>query len=252
MSKPQTLLIDGDILLYRFACTNEYEIVWDEDMSSDVVNLANAQFDTAMFIERMSERLHTEDVVVIFSGKNNFRYNVLPSYKHNRVGLEKPKLYHQLKEYLAKNYITKEKDTLEGDDVMGILATRFPGQFVLCTIDKDLHQIPGEMYDWNTEGFTKTTEEEADRFFYKQVLMGDSCDGYTGCPGIGPKKAEAVLAEVECLDTGWSYWERIVALYQSKGLTEADALQQARVARILRAEDYDFKEKKPILWQPKR
>lgn len=256
--KDQTLLIDGDILLYRFACTNEFKITWDEELTSQVMNLGGAQFDASMFIERMTERLHTEDVVIIFSGKNNFRYGVLPSYKHNRVGLEKPALYSQLKEYLVSNYETLEKETLEGDDVMGIKATRSPGQFIIATIDKDLQQIPGELYNWNTEVFQKITHEEADRFFYKQILMGDSCDGYTGCPGIGPKRAETILDEAmeHCRDceSGYSpasfYWDAIKRAYESKNLTAADALQQARVARILRASDYDFNLKQPILWAP--
>jgi DNA polymerase-1 len=179
---------------------------------------------------------------------------VLPSYKHNRVGLEKPALYHQLKEYLVANFTTKEKEGLEGDDVMGILATRWPGHFILATIDKDLQQIPGELYNWNTEIFKNITEGEADRYFYKQVLMGDNCDGYTGCPGIGPKKAEALLMYVYAQYIGEpppsAYWEEIIKVYESKGLTEADALQQARVARILRASDYDFKTKEIKLWTP--
>jgi hypothetical protein len=45
-------------------------------------------------------------------------------------------------------------------------------------------------------------------------------------------------------------WELIVEAYAKKDLTEADALQQARVARILRFDDYDFNKKKPILWTP--
>jgi DNA polymerase-1 len=252
MSKPkipQTLLIDGDILLYRFACTNEFGIVWEEGQDAvKVVNLEAAQFDTAMFIERMSEKLHNEDVVVVFSGQNNFRYKVLPSYKHNRVGLEKPALYSQLKDYLIANFTTKEKEGLEGDDVMGILATRWPGHFILATIDKDLQQIPGELYNWNLDVFKEIAPEEADRFFYLQVLTGDSCDGYTGCPGIGPIRAEKILAEAE--EEGISYWEAIHVVYVSHGLTEADAIQQARVARILRASDYDFKTKEIKLWTP--
>ena len=39
-----------------------------------------------------------------------------------------------------------------------------------------------------------------------------------------------------------------MAAFEKKGLTESDALVQARVARILRASDYDFAAKKPILW----
>ena len=247
--RPQTLLIDGDILLYRFACTNEFGIVWEEGQEAvKVVNLEAAQFDVAMFIEKMSEKLHNEDVVVVFSGPNNFRYKVLPSYKHNRVGLTKPELYAQLKEYLLLNFVTKEKEGLEGDDVMGILATRWPGHFILATIDKDLQQIPGELYNWNTEIFKNITEAEADRFFYYQALVGDSCDGYTGVPGIGPKKAEKILAEAD--EVGAPYWNVVHAAYVSRGLTTEDAIQQARVARILRASDYDFKTKEIKLWQP--
>jgi len=253
MNKPkiaQTLLIDGDILLYRFSCTNEFGIVWGEGQEEvKVVSLETAQFDTAMFIEHMMEKLRVGDAVVVFSGQNNFRYKVLPSYKHNRVGLEKPQLYSQLKDYLKVHFTTKEKEGLEGDDVMGILATRWPGHFILATIDKDLQQIPGELYNWNTEIFKNISEEEADRFFYLQILTGDTCDGYSGCPGIGPKKAEKILAEAEEVG-GISYWEAIHIAYASKGLTEADALQQAQVARILRASDYDFKKKEIKLWQP--
>jgi DNA polymerase-1 len=43
----------------------------------------------------------------------------------------------------------------------------------------------------------------------------------------------------------------VVALYARYGLTEDDALVQARVARICRASDYDFKDRKVIHWTPR-
>ena len=46
-------------------------------------------------------------------------------------------------------------------------------------------------------------------------------------------------------------WEAIVKAFNKKGLTEADALKTARLAKILQNEDYNFKKKEPILWQPK-
>ena len=45
-------------------------------------------------------------------------------------------------------------------------------------------------------------------------------------------------------------WARVVRTFESRGLTEEDALVQARVARILREGDYDFAERQPILWSP--
>ena len=95
------------------------------------------------------------------------------------------------------------------------------------------------------EGFIEVTPEEADRWFYMQTLTGDATDGYSGCPGGGPKKAEAILEAA-----GENPWPAIVAAYEKAGLSEEAALQQARVARILRASDYNFKKKEPILWKP--
>jgi DNA polymerase-1 len=60
-----------------------------------------------------------------------------------------------------------------------------------------------------------------------QTLVGDTSDGYPGCPGIGPVKAEKVLGMPP-------NWQDVVGAYRAAKLTEADALVQARVARILR------------------
>ena len=64
-------------------------------------------------------------------------------------------------------------------------------------------------------------------------------------PGIGPKKANNLLEGQKPAD----YWGIIVQAYKAVGLTEEDALVQARVARILRCEDYEKGGVK--LWNPK-
>jgi DNA polymerase-1 len=50
--------------------------------------------------------------------------------------------------------------------------------------------------------------------------------------------------------TDGKYWEAIVEAYESKGFTEEDALVQARVARILRKDDWDFDNNCHKLWTP--
>lgn len=52
------------------------------------------------------------------------------------------------------------------------------------------------------------------------------------------------------LDKSGYTFEQVVKIFESKGLTEEDALRQARVARILRASDYNKKKKEVILWNP--
>lgn len=135
-------------------------------------------------------------------------------------------------------------EPLEADDVMGILMTKYPGKYILASIDKDLRQIPGQHYNWDKDEFKEVSLDEGNLFFYTQILTGDPTDGYSGCPNIGPKRAERILASAK------DVWKAIVKTYEAKGLTEWDAIVTARVARILRASDYNFKTGKIRLWKP--
>jgi DNA polymerase-1 len=124
---------------------------------------------------------------------------------------------------------------------MGIYATKYPGN-IIASPDKDMKQIPGQLYNFD-ETFTITPSEGA-KWHLIQTLAGDQTDGYGGVPGIGVKRAETLFK-----DKGYS-WKTIVEAFIDKDLTEDDALTNARLARILTAEDYDFKNKQPILWSP--
>jgi DNA polymerase-1 len=75
-------------------------------------------------------------------------------------------------------------------------------------------------------------------------LAGDQTDGYGGVPGIGVKRAEALFE-----DKGYS-WKTVVDAFKEKDRSEDDALVNARLAKILTVDDYDFKKKKPKLWSP--
>jgi DNA polymerase-1 len=88
------------------------------------------------------------------------------------------------------------------------------------------------------------TEEDAWRNFLTQTLTGDVTDGFPGCPGIGPVTAKKLL------DTKGATWETVKHVYLKAGLTEEDALTQARCARILHESDWDFEKGEVILWNP--
>ena len=45
-------------------------------------------------------------------------------------------------------------------------------------------------------------------------------------------------------------WQTVIKAFEDKGLTEEDALLNARLARILTVEDYDSKKEQPKLWTP--
>lgn len=246
--KNKTLLVDADIVAFQFAVVNQEEYVWDEDTSSTSLDLGTAIEQVDYFIKELMKTTRASDALFCFTSSPNFRYDVLPTYKHNRKGKEKPELLKDIRKHIEDNYKTKVKPTLEADDVIGILSTLNPDQMVIATIDKDLKQIAGHHYNWRKDKYEYITQEQADRFFYKQILKGDPTDGYSGCPYIGEKRAEKILIDAKA--EGVDLWEAIVAAYEAKNLTEEDALQQARVARILRAEDWDFKKEEVILWKP--
>ena len=133
--------------------------------------------------------------------------------------------------------------------MIGVRATR-PAysevcEYIIASPDKDLLTVPGLHWDHREEVIHQVSEKQADHFFYTQVLTGDAVDGYSGCPGIGPKKAEKLL---ESCEDHRDYWIKIVNTYESAGLTEDDAIMNARMARILRWNDYQ--DTKVDLWNP--
>ena len=132
-------------------------------------------------------------------------------------------------------------DTLEADDAMGIYATLHQGN-VIVSPDKDMKQIPGQLY--NMEEMMSVTPEEGERMHYLQTLSGDQTDGYAGVPGMGMKRAAAWFDKY-----GYN-WDAVVRAFLEKDLDERDALMNARLAKILTVNDYDFSTGEPILWSP--
>lgn len=159
--------------------------------------------------------------------------------------------YGAIKDYIKERYNTFERPDLEGDDVLGILATSdkiIKGEKVIVSLDKDLKTIPALICDMRSFEIQKITEAEADYMHMYQTLTGDTTDGYSGCPSVGPKIAERLLAETD--RTYETMWPVVVEQYKRKGLSEDVALTMARVARICRRDDYDFKKREVILWEP--
>lgn len=244
-----TLLIDADILAYQHAAAAQETFTWPDGSTS--VSVEDPQDVAVRMVDTINSYVDQLDIagefIICLTSPDNFRYEVLPSYKHNRRDVVKPVLLGTLKEYLADNFYCYAKPGLEADDVMGILATHptlIPGKKIIVSIDKDMKQIPGWLF--NPDKHDKevfVTAEEGNFFFLYQCLTGDTTDGYKGCPGIGDVKATKALLED-------ASWDTVVKLYASKGLSEEAALVQARVARICQYQDYDYQKKEVKLWLP--
>ena len=105
-----------------------------------------------------------------------------------------------------------------------------------------MRQISGKLYDFNET--VDITSEEGAKWHLIQTMSGDNTDGYSGVPGIGIKRAEQIFKL-----KGYT-WKAVVETFEEKGMTEEDALMNARLARILTSNDYDHEKKEPILWTP--
>lgn len=246
------LVIDGDVFLYRFAFAHQFKVRWDDETISEVVEPFDmAAKEMEKFIIKLLKRVDCDDYIIALSHPRDFRFRVDPNYQAGRANRAAPVHKEPLREYIYEEHPWVQWDWLEADDVLGIMATQDPGRIIIATIDKDLDQIPGVLYNWNRDTFETIPREQADLFFYKQLIMGDSTDGIKGIPGVGPKKAEAYLDGYYGKDED-KIWAHVLDVYHDHGLTPEYALQQARLVRILRHGEYDFDHHKPILWKGPR
>ena len=237
------LLIDSDFLAYKAAQACEIGIDFGED-----VIIAQSQFSEVLRVfhnelNKVTKAMMDDNFILYFSSTKNFRKKIYPDYKGHRMK-RKPLGYKRLVNYCRENHNFKLIEGLEADDTIGIEATRHADPSnIIVSPDKDMRQIPSVL--WNlTDDVTEITEEEGDRWHLVQSLSGDPTDGYSGCPGIGVKRA------TELLDKNENQWEAVCKAYRDRGLSDDDALLNARLAKILRNENYDHDRNQPILWNP--
>ncbi len=82
---------------------------------------------------------------------------------------------------------------------------------IIATIDKDLNQVPGRHYDWN-KGIRYTVSRELGLwYFLRQMLLGDATDNIPGVPGLGEKKADALLDPYRADPEG--AWREVIRQY---------------------------------------
>lgn len=234
------LLIDADYVVYKCCASAESEV----DFGDDVIVVTSRFTDAAACVKRelqkISQNFFDPEIILFFSDSRNFRKSIQPSYKGHR-NRKKPCGYKRVINALKEEYQVIVMPTLEADDALGIYATANEGN-VICSPDKDMRQIPGQLFDMKE--LISVTPAEGAKWHLIQSLAGDQTDGYSGVPGIGVKRAVTLFEE-----KGYN-WKTVVEAFADKDLSEEVALENARLAKILTAEDYDFVQHLPILFTP--
>ena len=176
-------LIDGDIVVYRAAASAEEDDQW----------IAQARADQMM--QDILADTGSTSYSVYLTGSGNFRREIAPSYKANRPD-SRPKHWEAVREFLVTQHKAIVCNGFEADDQLGIDQDKTHGATVICSIDKDLLQIPGKHYNFVKKVFQDVTYDEGIKALYIQSLVGDRSDNIFGVQGIGPVKAEKALAEL--------------------------------------------------------
>lgn len=258
------LLIDADYTLFQACSAVERESVFTNEAGAPV-HILHSDRDEAMnafkrAVQGYMADLWATEAVLVFSGPNNYRKELWDGYKAHRKSTRKPLCYWSVIDDLRKGgeYRVVSEDCLEGDDYIGILATRpSSADRIIVSDDKDMQTLPGVKL-YRTGKLIETTHESAEAYWLLQTLMGDSTDGYKGCPGMGEVSAKKVLSKPG------DPWANVVAAYEEAYRKDKDpehakflgrspeelALLNARLARILRNTDWDGTARRPILWSP--
>ena len=139
----RTLIVDGSLFVYRIASALEEPTQWEDDMwtlHADA-KLGKKVVDTTL--ENYKSKLNCDKIIIAEDHKTNFRHDIYPKYKSHRKKVRKPIIVKPLKEYLKENYECVSLPNLEGDDVIGILATQHyktNNVIIFHHMHKNLHQ----------------------------------------------------------------------------------------------------------------
>ena len=182
-----------------------------------------------------------------FTSYPTFRHEIFPEYKINRIGKRKPLALKRVIKEVKQRYETVAYENLEGDDVLGLLATN--GRYkdpIIVSVDKDMRTLPCKLIA--AEEIEHITNKKATRHWFEMSLAGDAGDGILGIKGMGMVTASKTLADTP--DTKEALWSKVQETYTKKGYTIADAILNARLTRILREGDYNYQTGEVKLWNP--
>ncbi len=216
---PEIALIDGDIFRYEIGSIETNHPFVDGLKIPASEDLIETTLDER--IRGILEAVGCMEYAIYITGSKNFRNDVakLEPYKGHRAGKEKPFHWATIDNRLRKHWNAIEVNGNEADDILGMTQRAYlevGTSSVICSRDKDLRMIEGYHYSWACgqhqpeKPLYWISPDAGMRWFYKQLLIGDSTDNILGCG----KKEDAV----------WKSGERAGQAYRRrKGVGEVAA-----------------------------
>jgi DNA polymerase-1 len=232
----RTLLADGDALAYAAAGND------DTTVGRALHNLK----DKIAHAQAVSGAGRAKILTTAESSHKGFRFAVarVKPYQGHRQGARRPKNWSALRDALVNGVIPDVEltTTAEADDLFGKWVTILGAEnSVIYTEDKDMRMLPGWHLDWRlhtmhyvppgTFSLVYNDKVFGEKWFWLQMLMGDSADYIPGLPfhngaRMGPKTAERFLAAVTSGDEAW-FQVREAYIGQYKADWKHQMLEQA-------------------------
>lgn len=225
-------IIDSDSYMYKAACT-----------CSELVDLGNGKYYECYDINKaynymldifqtLASKCNCSEYILVTGGVgDNFRYLINPNYKSNRKKQAKPIMLDKVREMVFNNFQIVYTPHLEADDTCRILLEEDKDN-VIVSIDKDLRTFSGKIYDSYHDEIRFISPKQAEANFKRQLLMGDTTDGYSGLPKVGKATADKLLLKGITIDD-------IAQMYIEAGLGIEEFEKVYNCAKILGKDDYN-------------
>jgi 5'-3' exonuclease len=232
MNAPRTVLIDGDMIIFKAGFANEKT----EKGILVSVNPPHQAYKTCKdMIKNILLETGCGDYMLFITDKHktNFRYKVAVTqpYKENRKSQKRPELEKEIRHYLIRHWGAVRVKGIEVDDALGIYQDKENGSTIIASNDKDLDMIPGWHFDIDVgkertiptctytlksykrnkiyyvtdPGFLSLREVKDKKilcgagalWFCAQLLMGDRVDNIPGLKKVGPVSAYEILKDCD-------------------------------------------------------
>ncbi len=204
-------LVDGDLITYPCAASCEPTKAKPFLEPPEV-----ALFRLHDLIQRICKETNTTDCEFYISGEDNFRKKIYPEYKANRTK-PPPTYLQECREILVTQYGATIVNGMETDDMLGIRQTQYDGSSRICTIDKDLMQVPGYHYNWKKGTTSLVSPLDGLKTFYKQLIAGDGTDNIPSYDGkvrnSVPKFIEKLQQPIDFMTDELEMYDYVCTVY---------------------------------------
>ena len=282
-------LVDSDILVYELgSCGQYYEeddvdkerlIIRDFSFVAELIDQRVKEIEEECWSDQPSIFYFTGDEKMIarhnkrnepIEYKPNFRFDIAVTkpYKGNRDKVVKPFHATNVEVYIMGKWSYKIANGMEADDLIIIDTMKDLDNSIVCTRDKDLRMAGKHHFGWACGKQPQFGPMETDyfggielsatkkkitgtgvKFFYAQLLTGDSVDNIPGCPGIGPAKAFKLLDELETeLDLYESVKAAYLNVYEAKRPENGMIVMREQADLLWMIREVDD-EGEPIFWK---